>query len=74
MWVWNDLLISLIFLGGNPQRAPMTLTVADLIDSYGTNYQVLTAAAFISMLLPLVVFFSLQRYFVRGMLAGSIKG
>jgi alpha-glucoside transport system permease protein len=74
MWVWNDLLVSLIFLGGNPQYAPMTLTVANLLGSYGTNYQVLTAAAFISMVLPLTVFFSLQRYFVRGMLAGSIKG
>ena len=74
MWVWNDLLVALIFLGGNPQYAPMTLTVADLVGSYGTDYQVLTAAAFISMALPLVLFFSLQRYFVRGMLAGSVKG
>jgi alpha-glucoside transport system permease protein len=74
MWVWNDLLVSLIFLGGNPQYAPMTLTVANLLGSYGTNYQVLTAAAFISMVLPLIIFFSLQRYFVRGMLAGSVKG
>ena len=74
MWVWNDLLVSLIFLGGNPQYAPMTLTVANLVGSYGTNYQVLTAAAFISMALPLILFFSLQRYFVRGILAGSVKG
>jgi alpha-glucoside transport system permease protein len=74
MWVWNDLLTSLIFLGGNPQRAPMTLTVANLVGTYGSNYPVLTAASFISMLLPLVVFFSLQRYFVRGILAGSVKG
>lgn len=74
IWVWDDLLVALIFLGGNPQYAPMTLAVANLVSSYGTNYQVLTAAAFISMALPLVVFFSLQRYFVRGMLAGSVKG
>jgi len=74
MWVWNDLLVSLIFLGGNPQRAPLTLTVANLVGSYGTNYQVFTAAAFISMALPLIIFFSLQRYFVRGVLAGSVKG
>jgi alpha-glucoside transport system permease protein len=74
MWVWNDLLVALIFLGGNPQNAPITLTVANLVGSYGTNYQVLTAAAFISMVLPLVLFFSLQRYFVRGILAGSVKG
>jgi len=52
----------------------MTVTVAGLVNSYGTNYEVLTAAAFVSMLLPLVVFFSLQRYFVRGILAGAVKG
>ncbi len=74
MWVWNDLLVALIFLGGNPQYAPMTVTVANLVNSFGTNYQLMTAAAFISMALPLVVFFSLQRYFVRGILAGSVKG
>jgi alpha-glucoside transport system permease protein len=74
MWVWNDLLIALIFLGGNPERAPLTVTVANLVNSFGSNYQVLTSAAFISMALPLVVFFSLQRYFVRGILAGSVKG
>ena len=74
MWVWNDLLVALIFLGGNPSVAPMTLTVADLVGTYGQNYQVLTAAAFISMALPLIVFFSMQRYFVRGILAGSVKG
>lgn len=74
MWVWNDLLVALIFLGGNPEHAPMTLAVADLVNSFGSNYQVLTAAAFVSMALPLIVFFSLQRYFVRGILAGSVKG
>ena len=74
MWVWNDLLVALIFLGGRPERAPLTLTIANLVNSYGSNYQVLTSAAFISMVLPLVIFFSLQRYFVRGILAGSVKG
>jgi len=74
MWVWNDLLVSLIFLSGNPDHAPMTLTVANLVGQYGENYQVLTAASFLSMALPLVIFFSLQRYFVRGILAGSVKG
>ncbi len=74
MWVWNDLLVALIFLGGNPNQAPMTLTIANLVNSYGSNYEVLTAAAFISMALPLLIFFSLQRYFVRGILAGSVKG
>jgi alpha-glucoside transport system permease protein len=74
MWVWNDLLVALIFLGGNPSIAPFTLTVANLVGSYGENYPILTAAAFLSMALPLVVFFSMQRYFVRGILAGSVKG
>jgi len=74
MWVWNDLLVSLIFLGGNPDHAPMTLTVANLVGQYGENYPVLTAASFLSMALPLILFFSLQRYFVRGILAGSVKG
>ena len=74
MWVWNDLLIALIFLGGAVDKAPLTLAVANLVGSYGENYQLLTAAAFISMALPLVVFFALQRYFVRGILAGSVKG
>ena len=74
MWVWNDLLVALIFLGGNPNQAPMTLTIANLVNSYGSNYEVLTAAAFISMALPLLIFFCLQRYFVSGILAGSVKG
>jgi alpha-glucoside transport system permease protein len=74
MWVWNDLLIALIFLSGNPERAPLTLTVANLVNSYGSNKEVLTAAAFVSMALPLILFFSMQRYFVRGILAGSVKG
>ncbi len=74
MWVWNDLLTALIFLGGSQQVAPVTLVVADLVGAYGENYQVLTAAAFLGMALPLIVFFSLQRYFVRGILAGSVKG
>ncbi len=74
LWVWNDLLIALIFLGGNPSVAPMTVTVANLVNSLGQNWQLLTAAAFIASALPLVVFFSLQRYFVHGLLAGSVKG
>ena len=74
MWVWNDLLVALIFLGSNPSIAPFTLTLASLVGSYGENYPILTAAAFLSMALPLVVFFSMQRYFVRGILAGSVKG
>lgn len=74
MWVWNDLLVALIFLGGSPNVAPITLAVADQVGTYGQNFQILTAAAFLSMALPLVVFFSMQRFFVRGILAGSVKG
>jgi alpha-glucoside transport system permease protein len=74
MWVWNDLLVALIYLGGKPSVAPMTLTIANLTNSLGQGWQLLTAAAFISMMLPLLVFFSMQRYFVRGILAGSVKG
>jgi alpha-glucoside transport system permease protein len=74
MWVWNDLLVALIYLGGRPSVAPMPMTIAGLVNSLGQGWQLLTAAAFLSMILPLVVFFSMQRYFVRGILAGSVKG
>lgn len=74
LWVWNDLLVALIYLGGSPNVAPVTLKVANLVGSRGQDWELLTAAAFVSMTLPLVVFFSLQRYFVRGILAGSVKG
>src|SRR5262249_26354527 len=66
LWVWNDLLVALIYLGGRPDVAPMTVTVSNLVNSLGQGWQLLTAAAFISMLLPLLIFFSLQQYFVRG--------
>jgi alpha-glucoside transport system permease protein len=74
LWVWNDLLVALVYLGGTPPVAPLTVTLANLVGSLGQGLQYLTAAAFISMIVPLVVFFSLQRYFVRGILAGSVKG
>ncbi|MEJ2261822.1 MAG: carbohydrate ABC transporter permease [Anaerolineales bacterium] len=74
MWVWNDLLVALIYLGGNPSVAPMTVTISNLVNSLGAGWQLLTAAAFVSMALPLLIFFTLQRYFVRGLLAGSVKG
>lgn len=73
MWVWNDLLIALVYLGGSPDVAPLPVTVSNLVNSLGQDWQLLTAAAFISMALPLLVFFSLQRYFVSGLLAGSVK-
>jgi len=74
LWVWNDLLVALIYLGGSPDVAPLTLKVANLVGSRGQDWELLTAAAFVSMVLPMAVFFSLQRYFVRGILAGSVKG
>lgn len=74
LWVWNDLLVALIYLGGTQDVAPLTLKLSGLVQSLGQDWQLLTAAAFVSMALPLVVFFSLQRYFVRGILAGSVKG
>ncbi len=73
LWVWNDLLLALILMG-DPSVRPMTVQIQSLVSSFGTNYQVLTAAAFVSMILPLAVFFALQRYFVQGILAGSVKG
>ncbi len=74
MWVWNDLLVSLIYLGGYIAVAPMTMVIGQQVSSLGANWQVLTASAFISMIVPLIVFFGLQRYFIRGILAGSVKG
>ena len=73
LWVWNDLLVALVYLQ-SPSKAPMTLTINNLVSSYGTQWQLLTAAAFISMILPLIIFFALQRYFVEGITAGAVKG
>jgi alpha-glucoside transport system permease protein len=72
LWVWNDLLVALIM--GNLDTFPLTVRVAELAGSRGGDWHVLSAGAFISMLVPLIVFLSLQRYFVRGLLAGSVKG
>jgi alpha-glucoside transport system permease protein len=73
LWVWNDLLIALVYLQ-SPQLAPMTLTINNLVSSFGSSWQLLTAAAFVSMALPLAIFFALQRYFVEGITAGAVKG
>ncbi|MBN2544718.1 MAG: carbohydrate ABC transporter permease [Spirochaetes bacterium] len=73
MWVWNDLLIALIYLGGSPEVAPVTVTISNLVNSYGGGWEYLTSAAFISMILPLMIFFTLQKYFVKGILSGSVK-
>ena len=74
LWVWNDLLVAYVFLGGAGQNRVLTMALRDLVGDRGESWHLLTAAAFISMTLPLVVFFSLQRYFVRGLTAGAVKG
>ncbi len=74
LWVWNDLLVALVFLGGTKQNRVLTIALTELVGQRGENWQLLTAAAFISMALPLLVFFSLQKYFVRGLTAGAVKG
>jgi alpha-glucoside transport system permease protein len=73
LWIWNDLLVALVFLGAQDNRQVLTARLVNLLGQYGNNWEVLTAAAFISIVVPLIVFFSLQRYFVRGLLAGSVK-
>ncbi|WP_344101784.1 carbohydrate ABC transporter permease [Nocardiopsis rhodophaea] len=74
LWGWNDLLVALIFAGGSVEVAPLTVRLAEMAGTRGEEWQRLTAGAFVSMVVPLIVFFSLQRYFVRGLLAGSTKG
>ena len=74
LWVWNDLLVALVFIGSKPEVAVMTQQLQEMVGSRGQDWHLLTAGAFITMLLPLIVFFSLQRFFVRGLLAGSVKG
>jgi alpha-glucoside transport system permease protein len=73
LWVWNDYLVALIFIGSQPGVQVLTMRLAEIVGSRGNDWHLLTAGAFISMILPLAVFFSLQRYFVRGLLAGSVK-
>ena len=74
LWVWNDLLVALIFSGGTQDVAPLTQRLAEMVGTRGQDWQRLTAGAFVSLVVPLIVFFGLQRYFVRGLLAGSTKG
>lgn len=74
LWVWNDLLVGLTFGGGAKEVAPMTIRLAEMVGTRGSGWELLTAGAFVSMVVPLLVFFALQRYFVRGLLAGSVKG
>ncbi|QRV25558.1 carbohydrate ABC transporter permease [Marinomonas foliarum] len=73
LWVWNDLLIAMVFLGNNEEHLVLTGQLRELLGSRGGNWEILTASAFITIIVPLCVFFSLQRYLVRGLLAGSVK-
>ena len=74
LWVWNDLLVAMVFLGSEADKKVLTFQLNSLLGSRGGNWEILTASAFITIIVPLAVFFSLQRYFVRGLLAGSVKG
>ena len=74
LWVWNDLLVALVFLGTGSEVAVLTAQLNELVGTKGEAWHVLTAGAFVTMVVPLVVFLALQRYFVRGLLAGSVKG
>ncbi|MGC5011706.1 carbohydrate ABC transporter permease [Streptosporangium sp. DT93] len=74
LWVWNDLLVALIFAGGTPESGPMTVRLAQMAGTKGNEWQRLTSGAFVSLVIPLIVFLSMQRYFVRGLLAGGVKG
>jgi alpha-glucoside transport system permease protein len=71
LWVWNDLLVALIFAG--PDSRPLTVAIQQQTRQFGNNIDVLSSAAFLSMIVPLIVFFAFQRYFVQGVLAGSVK-
>jgi alpha-glucoside transport system permease protein len=73
LWVWNDLLVALTFSSGLDNVAPINAKIASLVGQYGSSWETLTAGAFVTISVPLIVFFSLQKYFVRGLLAGSVK-
>lgn len=74
LWVWNDLLVGLTFSGGQELTAPLTARLQSMAGSKGQDWHLLTAGAFVSMVVPLIVFFSLQRFFVRGLTGGAVKG
>jgi alpha-glucoside transport system permease protein len=73
LWVWNDLLVALTFSSGLDNVAPINAKLSSLVGQYGSSWETLTAGAFVTISVPLIVFFSLQKYFVRGLLAGSVK-
>ncbi|MBY3331030.1 carbohydrate ABC transporter permease [Rhizobium laguerreae] len=74
LWVWNDLLVAMVFLGTDKDHIVLTGSLNALLGSRGGNWEILTASAFVTIIVPLLVFFGLQRYLVRGLLAGSVKG
>ena len=74
LWVWNDLLVGLVFLDQVPSEIILSAKLRELLGSRGENWEILTTGAFISMTIPLLIFFSLQKYFIRGLVAGSVKG
>ena len=74
LWVWNDLLVGLVFLDQVPSEIIITAKLRELLGSRGENWEILTTGAFVSMTVPLLIFFLLQRYFIRGLVAGSVKG
>jgi len=74
VWTWNDLLVSLVYVGSSPDVAPLPVTIANLVGSVGQGQELLAAGAVISLVLPVAVFFALQRFFVRGIVAGAVKG
>lgn len=74
VWIWNDLLAALIFLGGDTDVAPVTVAVSSMVASRGEGWQILTSAAVVATVIPIAVFLSAQKQFVRGLLAGSAKG
>jgi alpha-glucoside transport system permease protein len=72
LWVWNDLLMALVYIQ-KPDLWPMTIRISQLLSTYGVEFHLLASGAFLLMIVPLLVFFALQRYFVQGLLAGSVK-
>jgi alpha-glucoside transport system permease protein len=73
LWVWNDLLVALVFIGPGPNE-PITVAMSKLLGQQGQGWNYVTAGGMISMILPIIVFLALQRYFVRGMTSGAVKG
>jgi alpha-glucoside transport system permease protein len=74
LWVWNDLLVALVYLGPASENSPLSVTLANLSTNFGGNWQFVTAAAFVSMIIPIAVFLGLQRFFIRGITGGAVKG